>query len=448
MRLPSLFPSTLVAALMACAVAANAADLKLEFEKYQLDNGLEVILSPDRKAPLVTVNVWYHVGSGAEDAGKSGFAHLFEHMMFQGSKHVGSDRHFPVLREVGVSDVNGTTTKDRTNYFETVPANQLETALWLESDRMGYMLNVLDEKSFRNQVDVVRNERRQSYDNVPYGKSGLMVSELLYPAGHPYRHEVIGRHEDLEAASLDDVKAFFRTWYVPANATLTLVGDFEPAEAKKLVAKWFGGFPKSRKPKLMTPPMPGNAGAIAELKDSLAPLPLVTMSWNTPAWFAPGDAELDVAAQILGNEGTGTLYKALVIDKPLAQRVLVGQGSARFSSVFRVVVVLRPGSDPQQVRTIVAEEIAKLKTQAVKPNDLARLVTSFENAMVSSVQGIGGRAETMQSYNQLVGSPDGYLADLARYRKVTGNAVQAAVEQHLMSGKPVVVITQPDRGGK
>jgi zinc protease len=214
-------------------VPAAPGDPKLAFERYTLPNGLEVILSPDRRVPIVAVNLWYHVGSGHEVYGRSGFAHLFEHMEFQGSKNVGSDRHFEVLRKIGGESVNGTTNPDRTNYFEVVPSNQLEAALWLESDRMGYLLDpsTFTKQSLDNQIDVVRNERRQRYDNVPYGKALFAQYTALYPEGHPYRYLTIGKHEDLTAASIDDVKGFFRTWYVPANATLTLVGDFDAPAA-------------------------------------------------------------------------------------------------------------------------------------------------------------------------------------------------------------------------
>src|SRR6185295_1937382 len=227
----------------------SPADPRIAFESYRLPNGLEVILAPDKTVPLVAVNVWYDVGSGYEVHGRSGFAHLFEHMMFQGSRHVGEDQHFEVLRKIGAESVNGTTNTDRTNYFEVVPSNQIETALWLESDRMGWLLDLLNKKSLDNQIEVVRNERRQNYDNRPYGKALFAEYAALYPEGHPYRYLTIGKHEDLVNASLPDVKGFFKTWYVPANATLTVSGDFDVARGKQLVEKWFGMLPTSVKPK-------------------------------------------------------------------------------------------------------------------------------------------------------------------------------------------------------
>src|SRR5919107_2112916 len=223
------------------AVTAAGDVPSIVFEKYVLDNGLEVILSEDHRLPLTAVNLWYHVGPANEIPGRTGFAHLFEHMMFQGSKHVAADTHFKLLEAAGASDINGTTDFDRTNYFETVPSNQLELALWMESDRMGYLLDVLDEKALANQRDVVRNERRQSLENRPYGVPEEVLYQTLYPAGHPYHGVVIGSHADLAAAQLGDVQQFFRQYYTPNNASLAIVGDFDPAAARALVEKYFGG---------------------------------------------------------------------------------------------------------------------------------------------------------------------------------------------------------------
>src|SRR5688572_11670411 len=252
-------PALLLAAAalaLATAPASRAQDPKIPFERYTLANGLEVVLVEDHSVPLVAVDLWYHVGSGDEVPGRSGFAHLFEHMMFQGTRNTGEDKHFEILQTIGGTDVNGTTNTTSTNYYEVVPSNQLETALWLESERMGYLPETITEKSLDNQREVVRNERRQSYDNVPYGQEQFAVSELLYPEGHPYRYLVIGKHEDLAAATADDVKAFFAKWYVPANATLTLAGDVDRATAKRLVEKWFGTFPATRKPVAAPVPTP------------------------------------------------------------------------------------------------------------------------------------------------------------------------------------------------
>ena len=309
-------------------VTAPAAEpsINIEYERFTLDNGLEVILHRDPSVPLVAANVWYHVGSGDETPGKSGFAHLFEHMMFQGTKHVGKDEHFEILQEIGGTSVNGTTNTDRTNYFEVVPSHQLETALWLESDRMGYLLDLLDEASLENQNEVVRNERRQRYDNVPYGRDRFAVAEALYPEGHPYRYLTIGRHEDLEGAAIEDVKNFFRQWYVPSNATLTLAGDFEVAKAKELVNKWFGGFPKLAKPGRATVAMPALAATVRkDVDDPFARLTRIHYAWHSPPIFSDADFELDVVSTVLGAYGWGRLHRALVLDERSAQSVNVLQ---------------------------------------------------------------------------------------------------------------------------
>src|SRR5262245_60403095 len=229
-----------VAQTRAQAPASTADVPRLPFQTFTLPNGLQVILSQDRRLPLVAVNLWYHVGPANEEPGRTGFAHLFEHLMFQGSKHTPPDSHFPMLEAAGATDINGTTDFDRTNYFETVPSNQLELALWIESDRMGYLLDTVDQGALSNQQDVVRNERRQSLENVPYGIAEEAVVHLLYPKGHPYYGSVIGSHEDIQAAKLDDVKDFFKRYYAPNNASLAIVGDFEPASARALVQKYFG----------------------------------------------------------------------------------------------------------------------------------------------------------------------------------------------------------------
>src|SRR6185436_4165540 len=331
------------------------------FGKYKLPNGLEVILAPDSSVPLVAVHLWYHVGSGYEVRGRSGFAHLFEHMMFQGSKHVGEDKHFDILKKIGVDNVNGSTNSDRTNYFEIVPSNQLETALWLESDRMGWLLDLITKKSLDNQIEVVRNERRQRYDNVPYGKARFAQAAALYPEGHPYRYMTIGKHEDLEAASLDDVKGFFKTWYIPSNATLTISGDFEMATGKQLVEKWFGKFPASAKPKVVAVPAPVvKSTEVTVTDDPLAKLTQVTFSWHSPAQFADGDAELEVLSDALSREGPGRLYKALVYDRPLAQAVRANQDGRMFSGVFDITVTLRGEAKLDEVKKIVFDEVARV----------------------------------------------------------------------------------------
>ena len=438
-----------VALVLGLAARAHAdGDPHLDVEKYKLPNGLEVILTRDQSVPLVAVNLWYHVGSGNEVPHRSGFAHLFEHMMFQGSKNTGADAHFKILRKIGASNVNGTTNTDRTNYFEVIPSNQLETALWLESDRMGHLLDILDKKELENQIDVVRNEKRQNYDNVAYRKALFAMYEALYPEGHPYRHLTIGLHEDLTSASVEDVKNFFRTWYVPANATIAISGDFDTAEAKKLVEKWFGSFPASQKPVTVKIPAPVVPAKEITVDDSFAKLRQVTFAWNTPAFYEPGDAELDIAAAALSREGWGRLYKRLVYDKQLAQSVRASQGSQAFSSVFDITVTLSSGADMGEVKKIVMEELERLKKEDLEQRILDRVVASNESGMIYRLEDINNRANVLQEYNQFLGDPNKITWDLDRYRKTTPAKVRETVARYLDPAHMITVITNPAGGAK
>jgi zinc protease len=438
------------------APPAASPDPKIEFTKYTLPNGLEVLLVPDKSVPLVAVTVWYHVGSGNESYGKSGFAHLFEHMLFQGSKNVGVDNHFDILKKIGVSDVNGTTNTDRTNYFEVVPSNQIETALWLESDRMGFLLqppkSVPDPKnhfanSLANQIDVVRNERRQRYDNVPYGKTRFTVAAGMYPEGHPYRYLTIGKHEDLTAASVEDVQNFFRTWYVPANATIAIAGDFDTAEAKALVEKWFGKFPKSTKPKLVAVPAPSMKKQDVTVEDTFAKLPQIQFVWHSPANFGEGDAELDIAASALSREGPGRLYKELVYSG-LAQSVGAFQGGSGFSGQFMIAVTLKTDSDPEEIKKIVMAEVEKLAKEPLTEKEIARVIAGNEAGTIRRFETAFGRAETLQAYNHYLGDPDRVTWDLDRYRKTNADKIRATVAKYLSPSAVLTVTTNPAAGAK
>ncbi len=433
-----------VAVLAATAVPASAdADPELAFERYRLPNGLEVILSPDRTVPLVAVSVWYHVGSGYENHGKSGFAHLFEHMLFQGSKHVGEDRHFETLKTIGGDGVNGTTNPNRTNYFEVVPSNQLATALWLESDRMAYLLPLLTKKSLDNQIEVVRNERRQRYDNVPYGKARFALYEALYPEGHPYRYLTIGKHEDLTTASLDDVIGFFQTWYVPANATLTLVGDFDVATVRPLVDRWFATLPSSTRPAVVHVPAPRPRAERRVVEDGFAKQRQITWSWHSPAQFAPGDAELDILASALARDGIGRLYKILVHERQLATSVSSWQSGSTFSGIFSVSATLRSDADLAEVERVVVAELGRVRAGPLAAKELARVVTAEEASAIYGLESLIGRAEQLQSYNHFLDDPGRLSWDLERYRAVTPRSVQAAATAYIDLERPVVIVTMP-----
>jgi predicted Zn-dependent peptidase len=430
------------------ATAPAPADVpEIPFERYRLANGLEVILHSDRRVPLCAVDLWYHVGSGDEAPGKSGFAHLFEHMMFQGAKHIGKDVHFDVLREIGASSVNGTTNTDRTNYFEVVPSHQIETALWLESDRMGYLLDLLDADSLRNQIDVVRNERRQRYDNVPFGKERFAVAAALYPENHPYRYLTIGRHEDIENADLDDVRAFFTKWYVPSNATLVLAGDFEVGDAKALVKKWFGSFPELPPPKRVAPGLPPlSKTSRTELDDPLARYTRLHYAWHSPATLAPGDVELEILARVLGSVGWGRLHKKLVIEDQTAQRVSVYQDGNGFSGEFHVVVDVKPGHAPAKVEPVIEQELKRVIADGITEQELARVVNRIEANFVWGLEELLNRAERLQFFNHYAKDP-GFTAQwLERYRsRSVADVLQAAAD--VLDKPRVEVVTRPRVGG-
>jgi len=424
-------------------VAATPVSVEIPFEKYTLANGLEVILSHDTTAPIVAVNVWYHVGSGDEVVGKSGFAHLFEHMMFQGTKHTGNDVHFPILQEIGASAINGTTNANRTNYFETVPAHQIETALWLESDRMGFLLDALTEASFRNQVDVVRNERRQRYDNVPYGKARFEVATALYPEGHPYRYLTIGRHEDLVNASLADVQGFFKNWYVPSNATLVVAGDFETAAMKVLIEKWFGGLPAGPKParnEVATPVL--SESKKAEVPDGFAKLEQIQRTWIGPKALSDDSYPLEVLLGVLGADSWGRLSKRLVIEEPLCVGVSAYFDDRTLSGEIVVTASLKPGADKKKVLAIVDEELARLQREPISAAELRRVVIGTESTFVWGLEDLAARADQLQYFNQFAGDPGYATAYLAKFRAVTPESVLATAKTWL--AKPYSeVITVP-----
>jgi zinc protease len=391
----------------------------IPFEKYKLANGLEVILSEDHTLPLVSVNIWYHVGPANEKAGRTGFAHLFEHMMFEGSQHVGGKAHFAYLEAAGATDINGTTNFDRTNYYETIPSNQLELALWLESDRMGYLVGKLDIEKLANQRDVVRNERRQSGENRPYGLVEEELFHQLFPKDHPYYPVVIGSHADVEAAKLEDVREFFKQYYTPNNATMAIVGDFNKATIKALVDKYFGTIPKGPEvPKITAKTPPITAERRATVTDQVA-LPRVYMGWVTPPVFQPGNAECDLYSQILGGGKSSRLYKSLVYEKQIAQDVSTSIEETRLGSIFELTVTAKPGVKPEVLEKAIDSELAKLQTDGPSPAEVERARNVTETALVRELGRTNGVANRLNFYNQFLGEPDYFSKDLARYDAVT-----------------------------
>ena len=419
---------------------------RLEFEKYTLPNGLEVILSQKRGLPMVAVNLWYHVGPANEAAGRTGFAHLFEHMMFQSSKHVPPDSHIRLLEAAGASDLNGTTDFDRTNYFETVPSSQLELALWLESDRMGYLLEKVDQAALSNQQDVVRNERRQSVENQPYGLAEEAVVQAIFPKGHPYYGYVIGSHEDIQAAQLDDVQRFFRQYYAPNNATMAIVGDFDVAQTKKLVEKYFGTL--KRGPAVPAPKAdPIRISSERRLTvPSRVELPRVYMAWLTPPIFKPGDAEADLTGTILGGGRSSRLFKKLVYERQIAQNVSAQQQSLTLGSVFQIEVTARPGHSAEELEKAVDEELAAMRAQPPSVREIEMARNTIETNIIGGLErlgGFGGVADRLNQYNHYLGSPDYLQKDIQRYRAVTPAAVQNFVREHLSNSARVVLHAVP-----
>ncbi|MBZ5627955.1 MAG: insulinase family protein [Acidobacteriia bacterium] len=415
----------------------------IKFEKYKLANGLEVILSEDHRLPLVAVDLWYHVGPANERPGLTGFAHLFEHMMFQGSKHVGNfDK---VIEGIGATQTNGTTDFDRTNYFETVPSDQLETALWVESDRMGWLLDGLNETKLKNQRDVVRNERRQSLEGQPYGLVEEGLFHLVYPKTHPYYAEVIGSHADVEAANLKDVREFFKTYYAPNNATIAIVGDFDTKTVKAWTDKYFGPVPSGPPvPKIeaVTPPITQERRATITDK---VQLPRVEVAWLTPAYFKPGDADADLLASILGGGKSSRLYKKLVYEKQIAQDVRAGQNSMMLGSLFQITATAKPGVKPDELEKAIEAELAAVQKDGVTQAEVERARNTIETRTIQGLQrlgGFGGKADLLNQYNHYTGDP-GYLSkDLARYNEATTASVQK-LAQTLTANSCAVVYGVP-----
>jgi len=416
--------------------------IQLDYEKYTLPNGLEVILRKDARVPIVAVNLWYHVGPSNETAGLTGFAHLFEHMMFQGSGHLPEDSHFKLLEAAGASHINGTTDFDRTNYMEDLPSNQLELALWLESDRMGYLLDKLDQASLSNQQDVVRNERRQSVENAPYGLVEEEVFHQLFPKDHPYYASVIGSHADIQNAKLADVRHFFETYYIPNNASLAIVGDIDFPATKKLVEKYFGTIPKGPTPPAIATKTPAITSERRAVVTDKVELPRVYMSWITTPIFQPGDAEAVVAARILGGGKASRLYKSLVYDKKIAQAANASQQSLSLGSIFQIVATAKPGHTADEVEQAAWAEVERLAQTGPTPDELTSAKNGIYSDIVTSLEEIGGfsgQADRMNMYNQFMHDP-GYLnKDLARYAAVTADGVKKVAATQLTKNSRVVV---------
>jgi len=438
----------------AAAAAPQGSVPQIQFEKYTLPNGLRVILHVDRKLPVVHVNQWFHVGSKNERAGRSGFAHLFEHMMFQGSKNA-SKEYFDYVEAAGANlfegGVNGTTNQDRTNYFATVPSGNLENLLWVEADRLATLPDALTKEKLDNQRDVVKNERRQGLENQPYGRWFKLIMENLFPPRHPYNTDVIGLHEDLTAASLDDVKEFFRTYYTPNNLSLVIAGDFNPDEAKRLVEKYFGTIPPGP---ALDRPAKGivrlDGEKVVEVNDRV-PQERTYFAWHTPGYFQPGDAELNLAATILTDGLSARLNRALVYDRQLATNTVAFQGGQELSGFFAMWVTARPGSSLREIEQVVTDEIARLAKEGPTQAELDRAKTKWEFNFVTGLErigGFGGKSDLLNQYNVFLGDPGKFDADFARFRGATADGVRAAVERYLNTRNRLLVRFHPEQSAR
>jgi zinc protease len=418
--------------------------LTVPHTQFQLPNGLRVVLHEDHSVPLVSVNVWFHVGSAREKPGRTGFAHLFEHLMFEGSQHV-KEGQFDSLLESSGGDSNGSTNTDRTNYYITVPSNALELALFLESDRMGFLLPTMTPAVVDGQRDVVKNERRQRYENQPYGMASIVLDEMLFPEKHPYRWPTIGHMEDLTAASYEDVVGFHRMYYGPNNATLVVAGDIDPMVARPLIEKWFSDV----QPGTFVEPLPAPVAYLTEVKrrtiEDGVQLPRLYLGWLTPPLLAPGDAELDVAASVLAGGKNSRLYKRLVYELQVAQDVSAYQSSASLASTFFIVVTARPGQQLDDLKRMIDEELERLRQKEPEAREVQRVLNGIEASFYGRMEQVGGKADALNAYFMNTGNPDYFAEDLARYQALTASDVQAAIRSYLPADRRVElsVVPQP-----
>ena len=441
----------LALALTTPVMAQNAAPIQLDYTQFDLPNGLHVILHEDHSVPIVSVNVWYHVGSARERTGRTGFAHLFEHLMFMGSGHVKPGQFDEWLESVGGTN-NGSTSNDRTNYWINVPSNAVELALFLESDRMGYLLDTMTPQTVDAQRDVVKNERRQRIENQPYGMASVVMDETLFPEGHPYHWPVIGYMPDLTAASYDDVVAFFKRFYAPSNASLVVAGDLNTAATRKLVEKWFGDVKAGPRPEAMPPAEAASpASVVKKTITDRVQLPRIYVGWITPPFYAPGDSALDVVANVLTGGKNSRIYKRLVYDMQIAQNVQAFQGSRTLASVFQIVATPRPGHTVEELLKVIDEEIAKIQQEAPTAHEVQRAVNQFETSFFNQLEqvgGFGGKADQLNQYYTSTGNPGYFNQDLARYRALSPADVRAAAARYLPLDRRVELTVIPERTSK
>jgi len=422
-------------------------EVYIPYTQFTLANGLNVIVHEDHSLPVASVNLWYHVGSKNEKPGRTGFAHLFEHIMFEGSSHV-PEGDFDNLLEAAGGVNNGSTGNDRTNYWENIPSNALELALWLEADRMGFLLETMTQEKLDLQRDVVKNERRQGVDNQPYGRAFETVYENLYPADHPYHWPVIGSMDDLSAATLDDVKAFFRTYYAPNNASLSIAGDVSLSRVRALVGKYFADIPSGPPiPAVQVPDASLPADRPVVLEDAVK-LPRLYVAWHAPKIFTDEDAALDVLASVLTEGKSSRLYKRLVYDEQIAQDVTAFQDGQELAGTFWIIATAKPDAELDGIAAAIREELDRVVSGGVAPEERERAVNGVETGFVRSLErvgGFGGKADRLNEYHFLAGTPGWARKDLERYRRVTEEGLKE-VARRWLAGVPAVWLSVVPEG--
>ena len=416
--------------------------LNIAYEKYTLLNGLEVILHKNNSLPIVAVNLWYRVGSANERIGKTGLAHLFEHMMFQGSENVPKEMHFRYIQEAG-GTLNGSTNFDRTNYFEKVPSNYLELALWLESDRMGLLLPALNQEKLNNQLDVVRNERLERYENQPYGLAWEIIISNLYPKDHPYSWPTIGFMPDI-SYTLDEVKSFFKTYYSPANATLVIAGDFDKTRTKELVEKYFGEIKSNGNHKNPKPEKPVlQKDILIERKENVQ-LERIYFAWHSENIFGKYDATLEVLADVLSGSKNSRLYKTLVFEKEYVQDVTAYQHSGKYGGIFLIIATAKPGIELDKIKGEIFKELKNIEEKGVSDKELIRSKNGIKSGFIHSLQNIDSLANQLNYYSFYLNEANSFNYDLKRYEETDSLLIKEAVKFFL--AKPYVELRiSPER---